>query len=108
MTQEVVDRLLVRIKSVIFTPDPVMPLFSGAIQDPQDDLEKALNLDRKLLDEIKATDEISLHENATYFLSVAAKHQNIINKVDDLKKQSFKNITQFNKNQKNIKKYQNV
>ena len=40
MTQEVVDRLLVRIKSIIFTPDPVMPLFSGANRDPQDDLEK--------------------------------------------------------------------
>jgi hypothetical protein len=71
-------------------------------------LEKSLNLDRKLLDEIKATDQLSLHENATYFLSVAARHQSVLNKVDDLKKQSFKNITQFNKNQKNIKKYQNV
>ena len=40
MTQEVVDRLLVRIKSVLFSPDPVMPLFSGAIQDPHADLEK--------------------------------------------------------------------
>jgi hypothetical protein len=40
MTQEVVDRLLVRIKSIIFIPDPPVALFSGAIQDPQSDLEK--------------------------------------------------------------------
>ena len=40
MTQEVVDRLLVRIKSVLFTMDPPVALFSGAIQDPQSDLEK--------------------------------------------------------------------
>ena len=86
--------------------DSLISQLEAAIDEPN--LEKALNLDRKLLDEIKATDEISLHENATYFLSVAARHQSVLNKVDDLKKQSFKNITQFNKNQKNIKKYQNV
>ena len=40
MTQEVVDRLLVRIKRVIFTMDPCIPLFYGANQDPQSDLEK--------------------------------------------------------------------
>ena len=40
MTQEVVDRLLVRIKSAIFTPEPIMPLFSGAIHGPQGNLEK--------------------------------------------------------------------
>ena len=40
MTQEVVDRLLDPLQSAIFTPDPVMPLFSGANRDPQDDLEK--------------------------------------------------------------------
>ena len=40
MTQEVVDRLLDPIQSNVFTTDPVMPLFSGAIQDPQDDLKK--------------------------------------------------------------------
>ena len=39
-TQEVVDRLLVRIKSAIFTPQPLVLLFSSAIQDPQGDLEK--------------------------------------------------------------------
>ena len=42
MTQEVVDRLLHRPKSILFTMDPVMPLFSGAIQGPQGDLEKHL------------------------------------------------------------------
>ena len=40
MTQEVVDRLLDPIQSIIFTPEPPVPLFSNAIQDPQDDLEK--------------------------------------------------------------------
>ena len=40
MTQEVIDRLLIRIKTVIFTLDPVVPLFCGAIQDPQGDLKK--------------------------------------------------------------------
>ena len=40
MTQEVVDRLLVRIKSTIFTTDPPVAVFSGANQDPQDDFEK--------------------------------------------------------------------
>ena len=40
MTQEVVDTLSVRIKSVIFTPDPPVALFSGAIQDSQGELEK--------------------------------------------------------------------
>ena len=40
MTQEVIARLLVRIESVIFTMDPPVSLFSGAIQDPQNDLEK--------------------------------------------------------------------
>ena len=39
MTQEVVDRLLHRTQTGLFTTDPVMPLFSGAIQDPQGDLE---------------------------------------------------------------------
>ena len=42
MTQEVVDRLSHRIQTNLFTMDPVMPLFSGAIQDPQADLEKHL------------------------------------------------------------------
>jgi len=86
--------------------DSLISQLEAAIDDL--DFEVAQNLDRKLLDEIKATDQISLGENATYFLSIAARHQNAMNKVDDLKKQSFKNITQFNKNQKNIKKYQNV
>ena len=40
MTQEVIDRLLVPIQTAIFTTDPPIPLFSGAIQDPQSDLEK--------------------------------------------------------------------
>ena len=40
MTQEVVDRLLDPIQTDLFTPDPVVPLFCGAIQDPQRDLEK--------------------------------------------------------------------
>ena len=40
MTQEVVDRLLDRIQSIIFTPEPPVLLFSGAIQDAQGDLEK--------------------------------------------------------------------
>ena len=40
MTQEVIDMLPVRIKSVIFTMDPCIPLFYGANQDPQGDLEK--------------------------------------------------------------------
>ena len=40
MTQEVVDRLLDPIESIIFTMDPVISLFYGAIQDPQGDLEK--------------------------------------------------------------------
>ena len=40
MTQEIVDRLLDRIQSVIFTTDPPILLFSGANQDPRGDLEK--------------------------------------------------------------------
>ena len=40
MTQEVVDRLLDPTQSNVFTPDPPVLLFSGAIQDPQCDLEK--------------------------------------------------------------------
>ena len=40
MTQEVVDRLFVPIQTTIFTMEPPVSLFSGAIQDPQDDLEK--------------------------------------------------------------------
>ena len=40
MTQEVVDRLLVPIQTTIFTTEPPVTLFSGAIQDPQGDLEK--------------------------------------------------------------------
>ena len=40
MTQEVVDRLLDRIQTAIFTPEPPVTLFSGAIQDPQSDLGK--------------------------------------------------------------------
>ena len=40
MTQEVVDRLLDSTQSNLFTMDPVFPLFSGAIQDPKNDLEK--------------------------------------------------------------------
>ena len=40
MTQEVVDRLLDPIQTDLFTTDPPIPLFSGAIQDPQDDLEQ--------------------------------------------------------------------
>ena len=39
MTQEVIDKLLVRMKSVIFTTDPCMPLFY-ANQDLQGDFEK--------------------------------------------------------------------
>ena len=39
MTQEVVDRLLVRTQRRIFTMEPPVALFSGAIQDPQGDLE---------------------------------------------------------------------
>ena len=40
MTQEVVDRLLVPVQTAIFTMDPPVPLFSGAIQDLQSDLDK--------------------------------------------------------------------
>ena len=40
MTQEVVDRLLDRTQTAIFTTEPPILLFSGAIQDAQDDLEK--------------------------------------------------------------------
>ena len=40
MTQEVVWWLLHRIQTGIFTMEPPVALFSGAIQDPQDDLEK--------------------------------------------------------------------
>ena len=43
MTQEVVDRLLHRIQTTIFTMDPCIPLFYGANQDPQGDLEKHSN-----------------------------------------------------------------
>ena len=40
MTQEVVDRLLDPIQTGIFSPESPVLLFSGAIQDPQGDLEK--------------------------------------------------------------------
>ena len=40
MTQEVVDRLLHRTQTPLFTPEPPVALFPGAIQDPQDDLKK--------------------------------------------------------------------
>ena len=40
MTQEIVDRLLDPIQTNLFTTDPLIPLFSDAIQDPQDDLKK--------------------------------------------------------------------
>ena len=40
MTQEVVDRLLDPIQTDLFTTDPPVSLFSGAIQDPQGDLKK--------------------------------------------------------------------
>ena len=40
MTQEVVDRLLDPTQTQVFTTDPFIPLFSGAIQDPQNDIEK--------------------------------------------------------------------
>ena len=40
MTQEVIDRLLDPTQTEVFTPDPPVLLFSGAIQDPQGDLEK--------------------------------------------------------------------
>ena len=40
MTQEVVDRLLVPAQTRLFTTDPCIPLFYGAIQDPQRNLEK--------------------------------------------------------------------
>ena len=40
MTQEVVDRLLDLTQTNLFTPEPPVPLFSGANQDPQGDLEK--------------------------------------------------------------------
>ena len=42
MTQEVVDRLLDPIQTGLFTPEPPVALFSGAIEDPQSDLEKHL------------------------------------------------------------------
>ena len=40
MTQEVVDRLLHRIQTTIFSPEPPIALFPGANRAPQDDLEK--------------------------------------------------------------------
>ena len=40
MTQEVVDRLLDPTQTHVFTMDPCIPLFYGANQDPQGDLEK--------------------------------------------------------------------
>ena len=39
MTQEVIDKLLHRTQSDLFTMDPCIPLFDGAIQDSQNDLE---------------------------------------------------------------------
>ena len=44
MTQEVIDMLLHRIKSNLFTISLAFALFSGANQDPQDDFEKKLDL----------------------------------------------------------------
>ena len=40
MTQEVDERMLSPTQSNVFTTDPSVSLFSGAIQDPQNDLEK--------------------------------------------------------------------
>ena len=40
MTQEVIDRLLDPTQSDLLNMDPPVSLFSGAIQDPQGDLEK--------------------------------------------------------------------
>ena len=40
MTQEVVDRLFDPTESNLFSPEPPVLLFSGAIQDPQGVLEK--------------------------------------------------------------------
>ena len=40
MTQEIIDSLLDPIQTRVFTTDPPVALISGAIQDPQNDLEK--------------------------------------------------------------------
>ena len=40
MTQEIIDRLLHRTQSNIFTTEPPITLFPGANRAPQDDLEK--------------------------------------------------------------------
>jgi hypothetical protein len=73
-----------------------------------ENLELAQSLDKQVLEEIKITDETVLNENVTYLQSLVERHRRLINNVDLKKKQAHKNISQFSKNQKNLKKYQNV
>ena len=77
MTQEVVDRLLHRIQTAIFTMDPCIPLFYGANQDPQGDLEKhsifkpvskAEKSQKKYTQALQKTQKIDPRNTKTQFL----------------------------------------
>ncbi|MEL0656399.1 hypothetical protein V6257_15330 [Pseudoalteromonas issachenkonii] len=73
-----------------------------------EDLELATKLDKQLLENIQSMDKALLNENIVHLQSIVERHRFIVNKVDFSKKQVHKNITQFNKNKKNLKKYTHV
>ncbi|MDQ2043037.1 hypothetical protein P4S65_08825 [Pseudoalteromonas sp. B131b] len=73
-----------------------------------ENLELATKLDKQLLENMNSMDKALLNENIVYLQSLVERHRFIVNKVDVSKKQVHKNITQFNKNQKNLKKYTHV
>lgn len=72
------------------------------------DFEKLLKIDEEIKIQFKKSIEHGQFEDSTQLQSIVDKHQALINQVSELKQSTFEQLAQYQKNQKNLKKYQNV
>lgn len=86
--------------------DKLFSKFSNAID--MGDFEKLLKIDEEIKIQFKKSIEHGQFEDSAQLQSIVDKHQALINQVSELKQSTFEQLAQYQKNQKNLKKYQNV
>lgn len=86
--------------------DKLFSEFSTAID--MGDFEKLLKIDEEIKIQFKKSIEHGQFEDSTQLQSIVDKHQALLNQVSELKQSTFEQLAQYQKNQKNLKKYQNV
>ena len=71
-------------------------------------IERLLNVDKQIEILFKESVESGCFKNSEELRTILDKHQDLTNQVSALKKSTFEQLAQYQKNQKNLKKYQNV